>query len=163
MVSQLSGDVVLTGTFEDSIDFGGGALESAGLKDGFVVKLGADGAQLWSRRFGGPVEDGGLAVTVDGHERVYFCGYYQHVVDMGQGPLKSQGAGDILVAKLEPTGETMWAHSFGGSAWDEGAGLSLGEDKNLTVVGSFQGSAAFGATDLNSAGSADVFVLQLGP
>ena len=88
---------------------------------------------------------------MDGHEQVYFCGYYQQVVDMGKGPLKSEGAGDVLVAKLEPTGELVWAQSFGGSAWDEAADLSLGKDKNLTVVGSFQGAAAFGSTQLSSA------------
>jgi len=30
-------------------------------------------------------------------------------------------------------------------------------------VGDFQASAAFGSTELNSAGSADAFVLQLAP
>jgi len=167
-VSQLSGDVVLTGSFEGTVDFGGGALDSAGLKDGFVVKLGADGAHLWSQGFGGPVDDAGLGIALDGHDRVYLSGYYQQVIDLGLGPLTSAGVGDVLVAKLEPTGEPVWNRSFGGSAWDEGAAVSVAPedgvaDGTVAVVGSFQGTATFDDTELSSAGSADAFVLQLEP
>jgi len=167
-VSELSGDVVLTGAFEGAVDFGGGLLESAGMTDGFVLKLSADSTHLWSQRFGGPVDDAGLGIATDGHERVYVSGYYQQVIDLGMGPLSSEGVGDVLVAKLDPTGEALWTHSFGGSAWDEGASLSVAPQSSttagaITVVGDFQASAAFGSTELNSAGSADAFVLQLAP
>jgi len=168
VVSELSGDVMLTGSFEGAVDFGGGVLDSAGLEDGFVVKLSADGAHLWSERFGGPVDDAGLGIATNGLENVYLTGYYQQVFDMGTGPLTSDGAGDILVAMLDPTGELQWVHSFGGRGWDEGASLSVdpngsATNHSVTVVGSFQVNAAFGDSELSSAGSADAFVLQLGP
>src|SRR3990170_6282915 len=48
-----NGDVLLTGSFQGTVNFGGGNLTSAGLEDIFVAKYsGADGAHLWSKRFG---------------------------------------------------------------------------------------------------------------
>jgi len=166
-VGELSGDVAVTGSFEGTSNFGGGALKSAGLKDGFILKLSIHGAHLWSQRFGGPLDDAGLGIATDSHERVYLSGYHQAVIDMGTGPIKSNGGGDVLAAKFEPTGEALWVRSFGGNAWDEGASLSLGPDKSmaaktLSVVGNFQATAAFGDINLSSSGSSDMFILQLG-
>jgi hypothetical protein len=51
----------------------------------------------------------------------------------------------------------------GGSGYDNGAGVALASDGSTVVVGSFQSAVAFGATDLTSAGSSDVFIARLAP
>src|SRR5262245_35460102 len=42
------GDIVLTGHFGDTIDFGGDVLTTAGLQDLFLAKFAADGSHVWS-------------------------------------------------------------------------------------------------------------------
>ncbi|HLN81480.1 MAG TPA: hypothetical protein VK392_09850, partial [Thermoanaerobaculia bacterium] len=59
-----AGNVVVVGAFQNSVDFGGGSLTSAGGTDMFVAKYSASGAHLWSRRFGGASDDYAEAVTV---------------------------------------------------------------------------------------------------
>ena len=47
------GNIIITGSFTGRVDFGGGALVSAGSTDIFVAKYTQDGVHVWSRRFGG--------------------------------------------------------------------------------------------------------------
>ena len=47
-----SGNVVIVGQFQNTVDFGGGALTSAGDRDIFVAKYSPSGAYLWARRYG---------------------------------------------------------------------------------------------------------------
>src|SRR5262249_17807764 len=48
-----SGNVLVTGYFQGTVDFGGGGLVSAGGADAFLAKYSPSGAHLWSKRFGG--------------------------------------------------------------------------------------------------------------
>ena len=93
----------MTGNFDNAIDFGGGALSTVGSGDIFVAKLsGASGAQLWSRRFGGPANESGKAVAIDGSGNVVTTGWFAATVDFGGGPLTSAGGSDVFVVDLTP-------------------------------------------------------------
>src|SRR5204862_160679 len=47
IVIDTAGDVVFTGYFPGTSDFGGGSLTSAGAEDVFLVKLDTDGNHVW--------------------------------------------------------------------------------------------------------------------
>jgi hypothetical protein len=95
------GNVLITGYFIGSVDFGGGPLPSTGL-DIFVAKYSASGSHLWSKRFGGSSSDLGNAIAVDGSGNVFVTGYFQNTIDFGAGPLASNGALDLFLTKLSP-------------------------------------------------------------
>jgi hypothetical protein len=59
------GNVIVTGAFEGTIDFGGTILESAGKEDAFVVTFDSTGIEVWNRRLGGPGAQLGTGVTTD--------------------------------------------------------------------------------------------------
>ena len=68
---DVNGDVLVTGRFSGTVDFGGGPLTSAGGYDIFVAKFsGVDGAHLWSQRFGSTDWDFGDGIAVDGSGNV---------------------------------------------------------------------------------------------
>ena len=92
------GDVVVTGNFAGTVDFGGGSLTSAGGSDIFVAKLDAGGSHMWSKRFGAGA---GVSVATDGLGDVVIAGEFGGTVDFGGGPLTSAGISDIFVAKFE--------------------------------------------------------------
>jgi hypothetical protein len=102
-----SGNVVVTGVFRDTVDFGGGPLTSAGIGDVFVAKYSAsDGSHLWSRGFGSTSSAAGLGVAVDANGDVVVTGVFSDTVDFGGGPLTSAGIGDVFVAKYSASDGT---------------------------------------------------------
>ncbi|MBI4705981.1 MAG: SBBP repeat-containing protein [Deltaproteobacteria bacterium] len=97
-----AGDAVLTGYFDGTVDFGGGALVSAGPYDIFVAKLGPDGKHLWSRRFGDASDQVGWSIAADASGNALVTGWFDGTVDFGGGPLASAGGADIFLAKFSP-------------------------------------------------------------
>jgi hypothetical protein len=160
------GNVLVTGSFQGAVDFGGGPLTSAGSTDIFVAKhSGTDGTHLWARRFGGASFDGASGVAVDGAGNVLVTGSFQGTVNLGGGPLTSAGSTDIFVAKHSGTdGTHLWARRFGGTSSDGGVpDVAVDGAGNVLVTGSFQGTVDFGGGPLTSAGISDIFVLRLRP
>jgi len=91
--------VLLTGGFSGAVDFGGGALPSAGSTDIFLAKLDANGVHRWSVRFGDAERQVARALAVSGDE-VFLAGTFAGGLDFGAGPLVSAGGQDLFVAKL---------------------------------------------------------------
>jgi hypothetical protein len=158
-----SGNVLVTGFFYGTVNFGGGPLASAGSYDVFVAKFsGASGAHLWSKRFGDYSDDAGLGIAVDGSGNVLVTGYFYGNVDFGSGPLPNGGGDDIFVAKYSGVdGNPLWSKRFGGSSDDTGASVAADGSGNVLLTGSFNSIVDFGGEILTSAGWEDIFVLKL--
>jgi hypothetical protein len=107
-----SGEVVVTGSFEGTVDFGGGPLTSFGL-DIFVVRLAPSGETLWSERFGGPGNtlDEVASVAVSPTGEILLAGDYEGALDFGNGPL-SFSHGGTFVAALDAEGKARWSHAL---------------------------------------------------
>src|SRR5579871_1167393 len=75
------GSVLLAGSFEGTIDLGGGPLRSAGGDDVFVARLDASGKHLWSKRFGDAHAQHGRAVALDPSGNVVLAGDAQGTLD----------------------------------------------------------------------------------
>jgi hypothetical protein len=93
-------NVLLTGDLRGTVNFGGGALTSAGDADVFVVKLDPAGSQLWGRRFGDIQPQYGQAVAGYGAETVVVAGSFASTIDFGAGPIATQGLQDAFLVKL---------------------------------------------------------------
>jgi hypothetical protein len=158
-----SGNVVLTGAFMGSANFGGGALVSAGQEDGFVVKLNSAGNHVWSRRFGGTDFDRGHDVAVDGAGNVVVAGQFTGTVDFGAGARRSTGFFDSFVMKLAAAnGGHLWSTNFS-SSWDDVAdGVAVDGAGDVVVTGYFQETINLGGGALQSAGQSDVYAVKLG-
>lgn len=155
-----SGNVLITGYFRGTVDFGGGPLTSAGSWDIFVAKLaGTDGSHLWSKRFGDADYDVGYSVAADGNGDVLLAGNFSGTVDFGGGPMTSVGSADIFVSKFSGTdGTHIWSQRFGENGYDAAYGLAVGPSGNVVVTGGFRGTVDFGSGPLTSAGGFDIFV-----
>ncbi|MDH5627640.1 MAG: hypothetical protein OEY69_05035, partial [Candidatus Krumholzibacteria bacterium] len=132
-----AGNVIVTGSFEGTIDFGGG-LVSAGDEDIFLVKFNPYGAHLWSMSFGSTGGDQGVDVAVDNAGSIFVTGYFEDIVEFGGGALVSNGGRDIFVVKFSFDGTHMWSRSYGSSFGnDEGHGIAVDGAGNVIVGGEF--------------------------
>jgi hypothetical protein len=98
----------------------------AGGEDIWLIKIDANGTQLWDKTFGGMKDDWGSSVqqTTDG-------GY------IVAGWTESLGAGgdDVWLIKTDANGNELWNQTFGGSAGDWGLEVQQTGDSGYIVAG----------------------------
>lgn len=160
IATDKAGNVLVTGSFSGTVDFGGGPLTSAGGSDIFVAKFDPSGNHLWSGCFGGSNADEGQSITTDVAGAVLVTGYFSETADFGGNPLTSAGGSDAFVAKFGSGGTHLWSERIGGSDPDRGQGVATDTAGNVLVTGSFSGTADFGGGPLTSAGGRDIFVAK---
>lgn len=105
-VNDLSVDkdnnVLGTGQFSDTAEFGTTTFTSAGSYDVFTFKVSSDGEFIWAERAGGTDVDRGLASAVDNGGNLYTTGYFSLSADFSSFSFSSLGDDDIFISR---TGE----------------------------------------------------------
>ncbi len=166
-----SGEIVLSGTFQNMVDFdpGPGTVNRTtnGSHDIFTLKLDGNGNFQWVSTMGSVFPDAGRRVTVDTAGSVYTTGYYQGTTDFDPGPavvsINSQGS-DVFIQCLDVNGYFAWAHGINspGGSVEEGEGIAVNDQGDLAVSGYFGASMDFdpgpGTYMLQHLASQDAFV-----
>ena len=158
-----TGNPVMTGYFNGSVDFGGGGLASAGGKDIFLAKYSSAGAYVWSKRIGGSLDDVASSVAVDGSGNVVITGnFLSSSVDFGGGALVNAAGADIFLARYSSTGSHVWSKRFGGTLSLDEKALDVATDSggNVLLTGTLVDSIDLGGGILPRDGYYDIFVAK---
>jgi hypothetical protein len=154
-----SGNVVVTGSFQGTVDFGGGNRTSGGSNDIFVAKYNSVGVHQWSVTYGGSGTDAGSAVDVDNSGNVYSTGFFTGTVTFGGDLFLGQGGNDIVVQKHSSAGSLLWTQMAGGPSNDTGSAIAVDASGNAIVAGGFGGTTTWGVA-LSSNGGTDVLLAK---
>ncbi len=155
-----SGNVIVTGHFEGTVDFGGGFLTSAGDLDIFLAKFNSSGEYIWSCSFGNSSIQHANSIAVDASENIVVAGEFQGTVDFGCGALSSNGSYDILVAKYDSGGNCIWSDYYGNGLAQYAECITVDASGNVVVTGYFYGTVCFGGEVLTSAGNYDIYAAE---
>ena len=157
------GNVAITGSLFNSINFSGQALGGPGtlsspnsLTDAFVAKFTTNGAYMWSFQAGTTTaNEQGTDVTMDSAGNVFFTMFSSTNLDLGGGSLPAQGKSDVIIAKYAAaTGAHLWSRRYGGSGNDAVTALTTDAQNNVFVPGrSTARSMVIGSTTLQATGS----------
>jgi hypothetical protein len=157
-----SGDLIVTGTFRGSIDFGLGEHSAFDTQsDTFVVKLGQEGEPLWSTSFYGSDDDIPRALGVDRDHGIFVAGEAQYDLTIGDHETIGGPDRDAYLVKLDASGEVSWSHRWGDERDQEAYGLAVDDLGNVVVVGGMAGRMTVGAIELVSPGGDGVFIVKL--
>jgi len=96
-----AGNVLLAGSFAESLDLGGGLLTSAGSSDAFWAKLDAAANYAWSKQAGDASAQAAERILADSQGDVVVGGTFAGTITLGGG-IGSAGLNDVFVAKFGP-------------------------------------------------------------
>jgi hypothetical protein len=165
------GNAIISGCFIGTANFGGGTFTSQGGGDAFVAKYDSSGAYVWAKDYpaigpgncGSDVGAGSLGVDACGN--VFIAGNFgaqdgTATIDFGNTVSLSSDTGYEFLAKIDATGDAVWAKAFGPAPSEVSAyGLAVNGAGRVTFTtvlyagtvnfggGSLGGSVAFASFD----------------
>jgi len=170
-----NGNLYITGSFEDSVDFdpgtGNSILASKGESDTFVQKMDSSGSFLWAKSFGGTLRDGGTAINIEATGGILTTGFFQDSVDFDPGTgntsLNSLGRRGLFIQKIDPAGNFLWVRALRG-AFDLNGLSTIDALNNIITIGSFKGLVDFDPGPafnplISNRDNRDAFILKMNP
>lgn len=168
-----SGIVYTTGWFTDSADFDPGPgvfmLPFSGVYDIYASRINADGSFGWALGIGSGSLDGGTDIKVSSSGKVFITGKFEETADFDPGSglnnITSAGEEDVFLICMDPDGTQEWVKTLGGTQWDYASSMELDAAGSIYLSGRFEGNMdtdpGTGVATLTTAGSTDIFLLQL--
>jgi hypothetical protein len=166
-----NGHILLTGFFEETIDFdpssGEAIFTSEGDYDAYIAAYTPQGEYIWAKALASADPAEGLGLTTDDNDNIYLCGSFWGTVDFDPSSsvseLTVQGGWDLFAAKYDPSGNFQWVINAGGNDNDYAYNMIVTSDQaDLMVCGKFMGYAEFDHTGpghiLSSSGGFDGFL-----
>ncbi|AEA45312.1 T9SS type A sorting domain-containing protein [Fluviicola taffensis] len=133
----------------------------------FASKLDVNGNYVWAQKIASPAGDFiyGKDIAVDNAGNCLFNCYFNSTANVellsGTASFTSSGGDDILLTKLSPTGNFLWAKQFGGTGQDQINSMKLTNTDHLIATGTFENTIGFDAFSITSAGNSDLFLANL--
>lgn len=153
-----AGNTYITGGFQNVSHFGDRKVQANGDADIFIAKYDNTGTPLWVKSVGSDtvlnnaLSEYGTDVVVH-HDHLYVTGVFSGTANFNGTMIRSQGSGDVFLAKYTLQGELVWVRSAGGINQDIARAITTDEYGNIYVTGLFQDIGRFDqytATALNS-------------
>jgi hypothetical protein len=124
----------------------------------------ATGTVQWAQHMGGTGTDMGRAITTDAAGNVYTAGTYQGQITYGSTTLTSLALNSSICYFKNSglTGTSLFAKSLDGTGPDAYANaMHCAAPGKIYLTGGFQGSLIAGTNTLTSAGSNDIYLLEM--
>lgn len=159
-----TGDVVIVGSFDGTINFGNGTLSTTGLADWdvFIAKLAsATGTATWRRDYGNNNHQGADAVAIDPAGNIIIGGSFEGLMTFGSTTLtNTTNTQDIFLARLDAGGNTSWAKKFDTNGYDRPRDIDRDTIGNIFMTGFSEASVNFGCGSLPHSGGRDGFLVR---
>jgi hypothetical protein len=124
--------------------------QSAGDYDAYIRRYDQAGNERWTRQFGTPAEDYGVAVTVDAAGNPIVVGATGGLL----AGAAAAGSLDSLARQFDPSGNVRWTRQFGTPRDDFAVDVAVGPTGDVLVVGTTEGVLP----GQKSAGQGDAYV-----
>ncbi|MEO8067173.1 MAG: hypothetical protein ABI599_05725 [Flavobacteriales bacterium] len=160
--TDAAGNVFVCGYFDNNATMGSFPLAAVGGFDAYVAKLDPSGNWLWATSFGSTGADDALAIAVDGDGNAYLTGFHEGDITVGDTTLAVEGGSDLFIAKIDGSGNWIWALDAAGLGYSAGSDVVLGPNGSLYVGGSVDSDGeVFGEDTIPSGGLSGSLVMRL--
>lgn len=119
--------------------------------DAYVAKYNASGALIWVKTFGGNFSDRATDLAIGPDGNIVFTGQFFGTANFGSISLTSPaGSKDIFIAKLDPSGNVIWAIREGGTDAENAYGVTVDHQNNILLTGQFKGNSSIAGQTFSS-------------
>jgi len=168
-------NVYVTGGFTGNIDCdlnnpGSHVLNTSSAEDIFIAKFDISGNFVFAKSISGPSDKYAYSVKTDLAHNIYLASYFRNTVDANPGAgidsIKSNGLMDILLTKLDASGNYLWSRHVGGTGDDLATSLDVNPTTgSIYLVGFFSSTVDFnpslpGTSVLTSSSVTDFFLMK---
>ena len=154
ITTDQAGNVYITGSFLESVDFDPGAgsfvLTSQGQEDIFISSYDPDGNFRWARHAGSYGFDFGTGIDIDQNDNLYISGGVTGIGDFDpQDSLTIVNGYDwnAFLISYTNNGQIRWFRTLGGKEDDFAREVTVDGNNDIYLTGSFQGQAKFNPAD----------------
>ncbi|MEO7992771.1 MAG: hypothetical protein ABI743_00095 [bacterium] len=160
-----AGNVIVVGSFDDTINLGGILHTAVGVTDAFAASFDNDGNFNWGRTWGSTLDDLALGVATDDSDNVYIVGDYSGttIFDPIAPPADCAGGTDIYVLKVDNTGSYVTYSHWGSTGDDVLYDIDINPTGGIRASGAITGTVDFGSELLTATGPYDAVLLALNP
>ena len=152
-----SGNIYATGTFQNTVNFGGGNITTSG-KDIYLLKLNSSLVFQWVKRFarddGAAGQAFGTAVAVDDDGNVYSVGQIGGNYNLGGQDVASGSNNDAYIVKHDSSGTFQWSKTFGGGSgmdtYDKVQDIVIDSNDFIITAGQISGNTNFSTVGGNT-------------
>lgn len=162
-----SGNVYIFGSHNDSVVLASKTIKNFGGVDNYLIKYDCKGNVVWAQTIGSSGNEYVYFLGMDNdiYGNIYITGGYAGTATLtsqngSNKTLTSQGGLDIYVAKYAPSGNILWANSYGGSSDDIGHDIAVDKNLKYYITGEFFGNTKFGSITYTSGGTSDAFIIK---
>lgn len=154
-------DVVTSGFYRSTVDFGSGNETSAGDSDGFIASYNSSGTPQFSSSYGLSQKDYLWDVAHDSSNNIYASGEMIGSVDLGGGALSPIGGRDIFLGKYDSSGNHIWSMNFGDTGEEYTRNIAVNGSGEVVVAGQSRGNFNVdGINNLNQGGD-DIILVKV--
>lgn len=150
----------LLGGYSNSGDYGDKSDKRIGGYDYWVVKIGANGDQIWDKTLGGSGDDH-LMSMISAYDGNYLLGGYSNSGIGGNKTENNAGGTDFWTVKIDANGNRVWDKSFGGTSDDHLTSMAVTGDGGF-LLGGDSNSGIGGNKTENSKGLHDYWLVKIG-
>ncbi len=153
--TDLAGNSYVSGTFSSpNIVFGTYTLTNTGSESPFIVKYDYNGNVLWAQSSIGVGSNIAKSVCVDANGDAIVTGFFSSpLIVFNTFSLTNSGGNDIFIVKYSSGGNVLWAKSAIGISDDRASSVSVDNNNNSYVTGSYMSSTlVFGTQSLTGLG-----------
>lgn len=118
-------------------------------------------SHIWSEEYGVSGREITRGVAVDASGNTIIAGGFTSDIDLGGGPLRCAGLGDVFLAMFDAAGAHLWSRRFGDIDQENVRRMCLDSAGNIYLTGLFTGTLDFGGGPLVCAGQEDFYLVKL--
>jgi hypothetical protein len=157
------GNIVAVGDFFGTVNIGATSLVSPGGSSIYVAKFNkSTGSPIWANSFGGTMDDGSMAISVNGNGDIYVGGSFFGTVTLGTTTLTGSAFSlNSFVLKLNNLGVVQWAKHFSSGDWNNVLDIATDAGGNCVATGYFRSNMTAGGTVLDGINAEEIFLIKL--